>query len=269
MTLEEVVRGKTLVLKLGGSVGQDDTLPEDVVELQQAGARVVIVHGGGPLITAWLEKTGIETRFVNGLRYTDEATLEVVRMVLPGLVNGEVVARIGAAGGRAVGLSGADDGLLRARVKDPDLGRVGEVYEVNRRSVDLLLAAGYIVVIAPVALDAEGGFLNVNADTVAGEVALALEADRLVFLTDVPGLMEDGRVLSRLTPEQAQPLIARGVVTGGFVPKLQACLRATSGGRAAQIVDGRVPHVVLDALLHAGSVGTILSDSPGLGAVGV
>ena len=129
--------------------------------------------------------------------------------------------------------------------------------------------------VAGSAVSAQSQRLNVvasnlaNADTVAGEIAVALEADRLVFLTDVPGLMEDGRVLSRLTPEQAQPLIARGVVTGGFVPKLQACLRATSGGRAAQIVDGRVPHVVLDALLHAGSVGTILSDSPGLGAVGV
>lgn len=256
MILQEAVEGRTLVLKLGGSVGHDDTLPEDVVELQRAGARVVIVHGGGALITTWLGRTGIDTRFVNGLRYTDEETLDVVRMVLPGLINGEIVARIGSAGGRAIGLSGADDGLLQARVKDPELGRVGDVFSVNREPIELLLEAGYVAVVAPVALDEQGGFLNVNADTVAGEVAVALDADRLIFLTDVAGLMENGNVLSRLTPEMAQPLIARGVVTGGFVPKLEACLRAAIGDRSAQIVDGRVPHIVLHALEHEATVGT-------------
>jgi acetylglutamate kinase len=261
LTAAGSLANQTLVLKLGGSVGKEDTLPEDVAQLQQAGARVVIVHGGGPLITHWLERTGLESRFINGLRYTDDSALDIVRMVLPGLVNGEVVARIGAAGGRAVGLSGADDGLLQARVKDPELGRVGEVHTVNRRPVDVLLDAGYVVVVAPVALDADGTFLNVNADTVAGEVAVALNADRLVFLTDVVGLLEDGKVISHLTANQAEPLIARGVVTGGFVPKLEACLRATSGGRTAQIIDGRVPHIVLDALQSLNAVGTTVSGS--------
>lgn len=253
------VAGQTLVLKLGGSVGQDDTLPEDVAELQRAGARVVIVHGGGPLITAWLGRAGIATRFVNGLRFTDDASLEVVRMVLGGLVNGEVVSRIGAAGGRAIGLTGADDGLLRARVKDAELGRVGEVFAVNRGPVDLLLDAGYIAVIAPVALDEQGEFLNVNADTVAGEVAVALDADRLVFLTDVPGVLREDAVLARLTPDEAGQLAEQGIVTGGFVPKVEACLRAASGRRTAQIVDGRVPHVVVRAL-QGEPVGTTIAE---------
>ncbi|MSQ23023.1 MAG: acetylglutamate kinase [Chloroflexi bacterium] len=250
------VSGKTLVLKLGGSVGREDTLPEDVTRLQASGARVVVVHGGGPLITAWLDRTGKTTRFVNGLRYTDEETLDVVRMVLAGLVNGEVVNRIQAAGGRAVGLSGADDGMLRATVKDPELGLVGEISSVNRKPIDLLLDAGYVVVIAPVAVAASAQFLNINADTVAGEVARALGADQLIFLTDVPGISDGDRVLRELTPNQADALMTSGVVGGGMVPKVQACLRALAKGRMTQIVDGREAHAVLNAVQNEVSAGT-------------
>ncbi|MEA2641971.1 MAG: acetylglutamate kinase, partial [Chloroflexota bacterium] len=168
--LRNVVRGKTIVVKLGGSVGRDDTLPEDATRLQGLGARVVLVHGGGPLITGWLDRIGKETHFVDGLRYTDGETLEVVRMVLSGLVNGDVVQRIGVAGGRAIGLTGSDDCLLQAGVRDARLGLVGEITAVNPRPLSLILDAGYIVVVAPVAVMAndEGAtFLNVNADTAA------------------------------------------------------------------------------------------------------
>lgn len=258
----EAVKGQTLVLKLGGSVGREDTLPEDVNRLQQAGARVVIVHGGGPLITAWLDRTGKETHFVGGLRYTDAETLEIVRMVLSGLVNTEVVARIGAAGGRAIGLSGSDDGLLRARVKDPELGLVGDVFAVNPAPVALLLDRGYVVVVAPLAITDQGGFLNVNADTVAGEIALALEADRLLFLTDVPGISDGTRTLPKITTDEAHALIARGIIAGGMVPKVEACVRAAGSGRVTQIVDGRQPHVVLGAVASAEPVGTLFQGTP-------
>ena len=255
--LRAAVQGRTLVLKLGGSVGKDDTLPEDVTSLQQAGARVVIVHGGGPMITAWLDKTGKETRFVNGLRYTDEETLQVVRMVLGGLVNGEVVARIQGAGGRSIGLSGGDDRLLRARVKDPELGLVGEVFAVNPQPIEMALNAGYIVVIAPVALTDDSQYLNVNADTAAGEVALAIEADALLFLTDVPGISDGTRSLPKISAGEASALIDGGVINGGMVPKVAACIRAAAPDRLPLIVDGRRPHVVIEALLGAEGVGTL------------
>ena len=259
--LQRAVSGLTLVLKLGGSVGREDTLPEDVTRLQRAGARVVVVHGGGPLITAWLDRTGKETRFVNGLRYTDSETLEVVRMVLAGLVNGEVVARIGAAGGRAVGLSGADDALLRARIKDPELGLVGDVYAVNTHPIEVLLEAAYVAVVAPVAVTESGEFLNVNADTVAGEVARALGADRLVFLTDVPGISDGTRALPTITTDEARDLIARGVINGGMVPKVEACMRAAQGDRVTQIVDGRQAPVLIEALGGEEPVGTLFRAS--------
>src|SRR5437867_1560737 len=190
MSLIAAVAGKTLVFKLGGSVGREDTLPEDAQQLQDAGARVVLVHGGGPLITRWLDRIGKETRFVGGLSYTDEETLDVVRMVLGGLVNGEVVARLGTAGVRAVGLAGSDDGLLVAERRDESVGLVGEVTAVNAAPILAQLERGYVVAVAPVATDGLGGFLNVNADTAAAHIAVALDADALIFLTDVPGVSE-------------------------------------------------------------------------------
>lgn len=258
-----LVAGRTLVLKLGGSVGQHDTLPEELARLQPLGARIVLVHGGGPLITSWLQRLGKETHFVRGLRYTDQETIEIVRMVLAGLVNGEVVARLGQEGVRAVGLSGSDGGLLRARRYDPEIGLVGEITAVDPGPICTLLDAGYVVALAPLALDDTGSFLNVNADTVAGEIAAALKADCLIFFTDVAGI-SDGTASEprrQLQSADARRLIDGGVITGGMIPKVEACLRALSTVAAAQIVDGRRPHALLEALADPSSVGTVIRSS--------
>ncbi len=256
------LRGCTLVLKLGGSVGQEDTLPEDLQQVQAAGARVALVHGGGPLITAWLARIAKETRFVGGLRYTDEETLDVVRMVLGGLVNGEIVARLGLAGVRAIGLSGSDDRLLQAAPRDPALGLVGDVTSVNPAPLRLALDSGYVAVVAPVAVAEGGGFLNVNADTAAAQIALALGANRLIFFTDVDGISDTSGPRRRLDPAEARRLIAAGVVTGGMIPKVDASLLALSHVGEALIVDGRQPHALLDALLKPAALGTTVSGVP-------
>jgi acetylglutamate kinase len=251
----------TLVVKLGGSVGAEDTLPEDLQRLQAYGARVALVHGGGPQITSWLARLAIETRFVSGLRYTDGETLDVVRMVLAGLVNGEIVARLGRAGVRAIGLCGSDDGLLRAVLRDPALGLVGDVTSVNVAPLQMVLDQGYVAVVAPIAVDDDSGFLNVNADTAAAHVALALAADRLIYLTDVDGVSDASGPLRRLTPAEVRELIADGVVTGGMIPKVDACLLAVDGVREAQIIDGRKPHA-LSSVLERTDIGTTVVGSP-------
>lgn len=257
--LQRALQGRAVVVKLGGSVSGEDTLPADAVYLQSLGVHVTLVHGGGPLITAWLERIGKATHFVHGLRYTDEETLDVVRMVLSGLVNGEIVARIGHAGGRCIGLTGADNSLLVAEVGDPAVGLVGEIRAVNPSLVHDLQRMGYIVVISPVAIDGNGGFLNVNADTAAAEIAVALRAERLVFLTDVDGVKTaDGEVVRRMVPQEARRLIERGDITGGMIPKVEACVRALQGAAGAQIVNGRRPHALLEALAAPGRSGTVL-----------
>jgi len=204
---------------------------------------------GGPLITHWLARIGKETRFVKGLRYTDDDTLDVVRMVLGGLVNGEIVSRIVAAGSRAIGLSGSDDGILRAAVRDPEIGLVGEVQSVNPDPIRTVLDAGYIAVVAPLAISADGSFLNVNADTAAGEIAVALGASRFVSLTDVDGV-SDGRAPRRqLSLNEVRALIGNDTITGGMIPKVEACTRALAAADMVHIVDGRKPHVLLRALM--------------------
>jgi acetylglutamate kinase len=260
--LTTVVTDSTLVLKLGGSVGREDTLPEDTRSLQEAGAHVVLVHGGGPLITSWLERVGKMTRFVEGLRYTDEETLDIVRMVLSGLVNGEIVARLAEAGVAAVGLSGSDDSLLVARRRDEAVGLVGEISAVNARVITLLLERGYSVVVAPVAVDGAGGFLNVNADTAAAEIAVALDADCMMFMTDVDGVSDGPGTdpMRTLSERDARRLVADGVISGGMIPKVQGCVSARSDTRRAQIIDGRRPHAVIEALLHPDEVGTTITD---------
>jgi acetylglutamate kinase len=260
--LGEAVAGKTLVFKLGGSVGREDTLPEDTRTLQKAGARVVLVHGGGPLISSWLERIGKETRFVGGLRYTDEETLQVVRMVLGGLVNGEVVARLADASVKAIGLSGSDDRMLLARRRAEPVGLVGEITSVNVEPIRLLLDDGYAVAIAPVAVDGAGGFLNVNADTAAAEIATALDADSLIFLTDVAGVSNGSGngPMAVLAAGEARRLIESGVIAGGMIPKVEGCLAARSEKRRAQIIDGRQPNAVIDALLHPNDVGTTITE---------
>lgn len=251
--------GKRLVLKLGGSVGPQETVLGDLALLQRLGVRPVLVHGGGPLITAWLQRIGKETRFVDGLRYTDKETLDVVRMVLVGLVNNELVARLNGLGARAVGLSGVDGGLVRAVVRDPRLGLVGEPSAVDLGPMEALVDAGYLVVVAPIALGDGGQALNVNADTIAGELARALRAEQLIFFTDVPGLLDaEGRTIARLTVARTRTLMAEGIIRGGMIPKVEACVRALDSASSTHIVDGRRPHALLRALFAEESGGTMI-----------
>ena len=234
------------VVKIGGStLGQHDTSLADIAALHQAGHRFVLVHGGGATISEWLEKHGVESRFVRGLRVTDAPTLEIVVAVLAGLVNKQLVAELQALGARAVGLSGADGGLLRARRYDAELGFVGEVTEVAADALRAVFERAAIAVVAPIAIEAEGEalrpqLLNINADTAAGEVAAALAAERLVFLTDVAGVMDaSGVVLAELDSVEAEELLRAGTVSGGMIPKVRAGLRAASAGVRTSIVDGR------------------------------
>jgi acetylglutamate kinase len=256
----EALRGKTLVIKLGGSAleNQRDAL-EDIIWLHGLGARPVLVHGGGAEINEWLERLDIPSVFVRGLRVTDAATLEVVRMTLAGKVNGELVRLIGELGGRAVGLTGVDGGLLRVRQLDPDLGYVGAVESVDPGPIAALSAAGYIPVIAPLGLSADGAVLNINGDDAAADLARGLGATKLLYLSDVPGVLDrDGQLLSVLTDEQTRALIAEGVISGGMIPKAEACLRALDTADRVHIVNGREPHVLIRELLTHQGAGTMI-----------
>lgn len=256
----EALRGRTVVIKLGGSTLDDghDAL-EDILWLHSLGARPVLVHGGGPHISAWLDRLGHPTMFVRGLRVTDGATLEVVRMVLVGKVNGELVQAVARLGGKAVGLSGIDGPILRATVVAPELGYVGTVTEVDPGPVRALADAGYIPIIAPLALGEDGDALNVNADDAAGDLARGLAATKLLYLSDVPGIRgPDGKLLSALTDTQVRSLIADGVITGGMIPKAEACLRALDTTERVHIVDGREPHVLLRELFTDEGAGTMI-----------
>jgi len=254
-----------LVVKIGGStLGSHDTTLEDLVALQSQGWRPLVVHGGGAAVSEWLEAHDTPTRFVRGLRVTDAASLRVVVAVLGGLINKELVAALNTLGGRAIGLSGVDGALIRVSTLDPELGYVGRVEQVDGEMLTRLLDGGYLPVIAPLGLlwQDEGPrdqILNINADTVAGEVALALGARWLVFLTDVPGIAGgDGRSLGRLSAEEAADLVEEGVVSGGMIPKVEACLRAAAGGTRTAVMDGRQPHALLAALKRGELAGTII-----------
>jgi len=255
-----------IVIKIGGAtLGSHDTTIEDAVYLQQQGKPIVIVHGGGRLITEWLSKQGIASRFIEGERVTDRATLEVVIAVLAGLVNKEIVAAINGLGGRAAGVSGADGALLQGRVKDTALGYVGSVMKIDLAIVESLLRSGYIPVIAPIALSSGGKpeerVLNINADTVAGEIAAVIAAEKLIFLTDVVGVCDgSGKLLPQLSPGEASALLASGVASGGMIPKIKACLRALAGTSATCIIDGRQPHA-LRREIEAGGNGTVIGVS--------
>ena len=246
----------TIVVKIGGStLGSDDTALQDLVALQRQGVSPVVVHGGGKVITEWMGKQGVRPKFVRGLRVTDAPSMEIVVAVLTGLINKTLVASLLAAGGKAMGISGADGGMLQAQIKEPELGLVGSVVKVNPEPIKAVLGAGCIPVIAPVAVQSSdtsgpsGSFLNVNADTAAGEIAAAFGADRLVLLTDVEGVLDSSRrLIPRLTQRQARGLMHSNLVVGGMVPKLEACLTALKEGSVAQIIDGRRPRALLDAL---------------------
>ena len=249
-----------IVVKIGGStLGNNDTSLTDLAALQQQGRDVVVVHGGGPVITQWMQRQGIAPRFVNGLRVTDSDSLDIVVAVLTGLVNKELVGIMHGLGANVLGLSGIDAGILRARIANPDLGYVGEITQVNAAPINAVLAGGYMPMLAPLAMqeqdgsDHAGGPLNINGDTVAGELAHALGADHLIFLTDVPGVMDgNGRVMARLDRRRSNLLLNSDIVRGGMIPKLEACVRALDSAPVADIVDGREPGVLLKCLEGAG-----------------
>ena len=231
------------VIKLGGStLGAHDTSLRDIAEARRGGRQIVVVHGGGAAVSAWLQRTGVEPRFVRGLRVTDAATLDAVVAVLAGSVNKQLVAELGALGAPAIGLSGADSMILQATQYDPELGFVGRIERVNPFPLEELLRLGYLPVIAPIAVECDARkaqLLNTNADTAAGEIAAALHAERLVFLTDVEGVLaSDGRLHRRLSVPESNALIAAGVAGGGMIPKLEAAARAAAAGCATRIIDG-------------------------------
>ena len=246
----------TILVKIGGStLGSHDTTLQDLVEAQLEGTPQVVVHGGGKIITEWMERRGVRPRFVHGLRVTDGPSLEIVVAVLTGLVNKSIVASINGLGGRAVGLSGVDGGMLKAEITDPELGLVGTIVEVDTSPIEAIVEAGFIPVIAPVAARSTSPpsdaspMLNVNADTAAGESAAAINAERLVLLTNVEGVLDSSRrLIPRLTRRQARGLVRFGVVAGGMEPKLGACLKALERVRVTHIIDGRRPHALKDTL---------------------
>ncbi len=263
-------QGKTLVIKYGGAALEQPGLKEsfalDVILLRYVGINPVIVHGGGPQIGALMKRLGKEPRFVGGMRVTDDETMEIVEMVLVGRINKEIVGLINHHGGRAVGLSGKDGNLIRARRlahrtpegQEVDIGLVGEVEEVNPQVIRLLEQNGFIPVIAPVGVGAAGETYNINADLVAGNVAAALAAEKLIHLTDVQGIQgEDGTLLSTLTRKDAERLIKGGVIEGGMLPKVESSLKALEGGTAkCHIIDGRIPHAILLEIFTNEGIGT-------------
>ena len=256
----EALRGRTLVIKLGGSAldNQRDAL-EDIVWLRGLGAYPVLAHGGGPEINQWLARTGLPRRFERGLRVTDAATLDVVRMVLAGKVNGDLVRLLVSLGGRAVGLTGLDGGLLCARQIAPDLGYVGAVTAVDAGVITALSEAGFIPVVAPLALGEGDTVLNVNGDDAAADLARGLSAAKLLYLSDVPGILDaQGRLLSELNDREVRALIAEGVISGGMIPKAEAALRALETTERVHIVDGREPHVLIRELFTHEGAGTMI-----------
>jgi acetylglutamate kinase len=262
---------KTIVIKYGGHAMTDPELRAsfalDVVLLKYIGLKPVIVHGGGPQIEGTLERLGIQSRFVDGLRVTDDATMEVVEMVLGGTVNREIVGLIQSGGGKAIGLTGNDGRLLlvKRRVREgADLGRVGEVVAVDPVPITAVADAGFIPVIAPIGVDEQGVTHNVNADDAAGAIASALRAEKLIQLTDVEGVKDaSGKLIQQLTEAEVRKLIAEGAIRGGMIPKVECCLSALRGGVArSHIIDGRMQHAVLLEIFTDTGVGTVFLARP-------
>jgi len=271
--------GKTFVVKYGGHAMGDATLArnfaEDIVLLKAVGINPVVVHGGGPQIGAMLERVGVESKFVDGLRVTTKETAEIAEMVLSGAINKELVSWIEKAGGHAIGISGKDGGFvkaakLRRTERDPDsnieriidLGYVGEPKTVNRSVVDMISSAGMIPVIAPIGVGEDGHTYNINADTMAGAVASALRAARLFLLTDVAGVLDkQGDLLTDLAPRAIGGLVKDGTISGGMIPKLETCVKAVQEGvDAAVILDGRIPHAMLLEIFTSKGAGTLVRD---------
>lgn len=274
-------RGKTIVIKLGGSIlekkKQLESLLRDVVLLNFVGMKTVLVHGGGPEITREMRKMGKEPEFVQGLRVTDKETMEILHKHLVGKINKEIVLNISKHGGRAVGISGMDGNFIMAKKMthlvntggeevEVDLGLVGEIEKINPTIVNYLVGTGYVPVIAPVGVDAEGRSLNLNADTVAAELAGVMHAKKLILLTNVVGVLRDVReektLIPRLTVEEAQKLIQEGIIKKGMIQKVEACIRAIKlGVERTHIICGTIPHVLLLEILTDSGVGTMIERS--------
>jgi acetylglutamate kinase len=263
--------GRTVVVKYGGAAMKDSNLKDkvirDVVFLSCVGLRPILVHGGGPEINTWLGKIGIQPQFKDGLRVTDAPTMDVVEMVLVGRVNKEIVAKINQAGGKAVGLCGKDGNLITARHQGGEgIGFVGEVSSVNTEILGTLVENGYIPVVSSVAADDTGQAYNINADTVAGELAAALGAEKLILLTDTRGILENyqdpSTLIAKVDIKEARDLISNGIVAGGMIPKVTCCVRSLAQGvRAAHIIDGRIPHALLLEIFTDGGIGTMILGS--------
>lgn len=263
--------GKRVVIKYGGAAMKDCQLKkkvmQDIVLMKYVGMHPIVVHGGGPEINRMLERLNINSHFVNGLRVTDRQTMEIVEMVLGGKVNKEIVAGLNASGGKAIGLSGKDGSLIQARPVDDkeELGFVGDVQQVNPEVIETVIENGYIPVIAPIGIDAKHESYNINADLAAAAIAVALKADKLVLLTDVPGLLMDAddsdSLISVLKLSQIDGYTAEGIIAGGMVPKIDCCKESVLGGVGrTHIIDGRVPHSILLEIFTNEGIGTMVVD---------
>jgi acetylglutamate kinase len=263
--------GRTVVVKYGGNAlagtSEHDALAlfaEDIVLMHTVGIRPVVVHGGGPQINEMLSRLNIESKFVNGLRVTDEATMQVVQMVLNGNVNPQIVSAINVHGNVAVGLSGEDGRTLQVTARDASLGYVGDIEKVRTHVIDGLLADGLVPVLSTVGVDVNGQPYNINADTAAGAIAEALGAEKIVYLTDIAGLRKDiddaASLIQRITVDELSALIADGTISGGMIPKVESCMQAVRGGvKSAHILDGRIAHVLLLELFTDQGVGTMIT----------
>ncbi|OIP27360.1 MAG: acetylglutamate kinase [Chloroflexi bacterium CG_4_10_14_0_8_um_filter_46_9] len=244
---------KPLVVKIGGStLGNRDTVLKDLAALQKQGMPLVVVHGGAQEVSHWLARLGIPTSFINGLRVTDAETLKVVAAILGGLVNKELVVGIQALNGKAIGISGSDGNLLRAKLKNSELGYTGEIIATDPTPLNILLQSGYMPVVAPISFGEVNGkltLLNVNGDTAAGEIAAALAAQKLIFLTDVDGVYDSsGKIIPRLNIDEANKMLARSTASGGMSPKIEASLKALSSTPLVRIINGKIPRALLNEM---------------------
>lgn len=262
--------GKTVVIKYGGNAMIDPDLKQqvmdDIVLLWLIGVKVVLVHGGGPEISAMMDKLGKKPQFIDGLRVTDKETVDIVQMVLAGKVNKSLVTLLEKRGGKAIGLCGMDGNLIQAEKKDENLGYVGEVTKINIKLVTDLLEKGYIPVISTLGCDQDGNAYNINSDTAAAHIAVALGSERLILMTDIAGILMDKNDPSTLIPEislsQADQLFKKGVISAGMIPKLQCCVTAIKAGvKTVVIMDGRVPHSILMELLTNEGAGTLIKNN--------
>ena len=259
---------KAIVVKIGGStLGANDTTTEDLAKLQNEGFKLVVVHGGAKTVNDWLTRLKIPTTFVKGLRVTDLESLKVVTAVLAGLVNKEIVSEIWKASGKAIGISGVDGHILKARNLDPELGYTGQELFIDINLIATLLDNGYLPVIAPICLNSDininsgSNLINVNGDTVAAEIAAVIEAEKLIFLTDVPGLYDSSnKLINFIDSNEANELIINGVISGGMVVKIGACIDALSKVAITRIIDGRVPHALMKEVTGKGNGTTITSN---------